>query len=47
MSDEKKFHSSSLSFYQKDSSLAEVSNRARLGFDNFQRYEKIVKPRSI
>lgn len=27
--------------------MNEVSNRARLGFDNFQRHEKILKPRTI
>ena len=45
--DDKKYHNYSLSFYQKDASLAEVSNRARLGFDNFQRHEKILKPRTV
>lgn len=43
----KKYHNYSLSFYQKDSALNEVSNRAKLGFDNFQRHEKILKPRTI
>jgi hypothetical protein len=33
----KKYHNYSLSFYQKDTALNEVSNRAKLGFDNFQR----------
>jgi hypothetical protein len=33
--------------YQKDGSLSEVSNRARLGFDNFQRNEKVLAPRTI
>lgn len=33
----KKYHNYSLSFYQKDAALNEVSNRAKLGFDNFQR----------
>lgn len=37
-SDTKKYHNYSLAFYQKDASLNEVSNRAKLGFDNFQRY---------
>ena len=46
-SDSKKYHNYSLSFYQKDQSLIEVSNRANLGFDNFQRHEKILKPRTI
>lgn len=36
-----------MAFYQKESSLNEVSNRAKLGFDNFQRHEKILKPRTI
>ena len=45
--DDKKYHNYSLSFYQKDASLIEVSNRAKLGFDNFQRHEKILKPRTI
>ena len=45
--DEKKFHNYSLSFYQKENALQEVSNRAKLGFDNFQRHEKILKPRTI
>ena len=45
--DDKKYHNYSLSFYQKDVSLIEVSNRAKLGFDNFQRHEKILKPRTI
>ena len=45
--DAKKYHNYSLSFYQKDQSLVEVSNRASLGFDNFQRHEKILKPRTI
>ena len=43
----KKYHNYSLSFYQKEQSLVEVSNRASLGFDNFQRHEKILKPRTI
>lgn len=47
MSDDKKFHNYSLSFYQNDKSLLEVSNRAKLGFDNFQRLSKIIKPTSI
>ena len=44
--DSKKYHNYSLSFYQKDQSLIDVSNRASLGFDNFQRHEKILKPRT-
>ena len=44
--DEKKYHNYSLSFYQKEKSLQEVSTRAKLGFDNFQRHEKILKPRT-
>jgi hypothetical protein len=44
---EKKYHNYSLSFYQKENDLREVSNRAKLGFDNFQRHEKILKPRTI
>lgn len=44
--DEKKFHNYSLSFYQKEKALHEVSNRAKLGFDNFQRHDKILKPRT-
>lgn len=43
----KKYHNYSLSFYQKEDAMNEVSNRARLGFDNFQRHEKILKPRTI
>lgn len=43
----KKYHNYSLAFYQKDAALNEVSNRAKLGFDNFQRHEKILKPRTI
>lgn len=46
IADDKKFHNYSLSFYHKDNVLAEVSNRAKLGFDNFQRNEKILKPRT-
>lgn len=37
IADDKKFHNYSLAFYHKDNVLAEVSNRAKLGFDNFQR----------
>lgn len=47
MSDDKKFHNYSLSFYQKEKELAEVSNRAKLGFDNFQRLSKIIKANTI
>lgn len=43
----KKYHNYSLAFFQKDTALNEVSNRAKLGFDNFQRHEKILKPRTI
>lgn len=43
----KKYHNYSLSFYQKDKSLLDVSQRASLGFENFQKnYEKIFKPRT-
>lgn len=45
--DSKKYHNYSLSFYQKDQSLIEVSSRAEFGFSSFQRHEKILKPRTI
>ena len=45
--DDKKFHNYSLAFHQKETKLADVSSRARLGFHNFQSHEKVLKPRTI
>lgn len=45
--DDKKFHNYSLAFYQKETKLADVSSRARLGFHNFQSHERVLKPRTI
>lgn len=36
--DDKKFHNYSLAFHQKETQLTDVSNRAKVGFHNFQRH---------
>jgi hypothetical protein len=45
--DTKKYHHYSSSFYGKEKSLFDASNRAKLGFANLAQYQKSLKPRSI
>jgi hypothetical protein len=45
--DTKKYHHYSPSFYGKDTSLLETSNRAKLGFGSLSQYQKSLKPRSM
>lgn len=43
----KSYHHYSLSFYQKEKILSEVTARVKMGFHNFQKHEKLLKPKSI
>ena len=36
-----------MSFYMKEKTLSEVTARVKMGFHNFQKHEKLLKPKSI
>lgn len=43
----KSYHHYSMSFYMKEKTLSEVTARVKMGFHNFQKHEKLLKPKSI
>ncbi len=43
----KSYHHYSISFYMKEKTLSEVTARVKMGFHNFQKHEKLLKPKSI
>jgi len=45
--DEKRYYQYSLSFYQKEKDLVALTNRFKLGFSQFDKNEKSLKPKTI